>query len=116
MNREQIEQLWREANNKADDFQPNAATQKLIDQFVAEYQAFPAGDSHTLFGRLLFVYALNGVVKCFSPEEIRPIESVMQNIGWKHTATIDPARWIELMANGNADPSDMLDELHFCLN
>ena len=39
MNREQIEELWREANNKADDFQPNAATQKLIDQFVAEYQA-----------------------------------------------------------------------------
>lgn len=39
MTREQIEQLWREANNKAEDFQPDAPTQKLIDQFVAQYQA-----------------------------------------------------------------------------
>ena len=67
-----------------------------------------------LFGRLLFVYALNGVVKCFSADEIRPLESAMLDIGWKHTATIDPARWIEAMANGNNDPSDMLDELQFC--
>lgn len=70
--------------------------------------------SHALFGRLLFVYALNGVVKCFSADEIRPLESAMLDIGWKHTATIDPARWIEAMANGNNDPSDMLDELQFC--
>lgn len=70
--------------------------------------------SHALFGRLLFVYALNGVVKCFSADEIRPLESAMLDIGWKHTATIDPARWIEAMANGNGEPSDMLDELQFC--
>ena len=70
--------------------------------------------SHALSGRLLFVYALNGVVKCFSADEIRPLESAMLDIGWKHTATIDPARWIEAMANGTTDPSDMLDELQFC--
>jgi hypothetical protein len=35
----------------------------------------------------------------------------MLDIGWRHTATIDPARWIEAMANGNTEPSDMLDEL-----
>ena len=70
--------------------------------------------STALFGRLLFVYSLNGVVKCFSADEIRPVESAMRDIGWKHTATIDPARWIEAMANGNTDPSDMLDELQFC--
>jgi len=67
-----------------------------------------------LFGRLLFIYALNGVVKCFSADEIRPMEAAMLDIGWKHTATIDPARWIEAMANGNTEPSDMLDELQFC--
>jgi hypothetical protein len=62
---------------------------------------------------MLFIYSLNGVVKCLSAEEIRPVESMMLAAGWKHTATIDPARWIEHMANGNDDPSDMLDELQF---
>ena len=63
--------------------------------------------------RMLFIYSLNGVVKCLSAEEIPPVESMMLAAGWKHTATIDPARWIEAMANGHDDPSDMLDELQF---
>jgi hypothetical protein len=66
-----------------------------------------------VYNRMLFIYALNGVVKCFSADEIRPLESAMLDIGWKHTATIDPARWIEAMANENTDPSEMLNELHF---
>ncbi len=70
--------------------------------------------SETLLGRMLFVYSLNGVIKCLSAEEIRQFESAMLDVGWKHTATIDPARWIETMANGKAEPSDMLDELQFC--
>jgi hypothetical protein len=79
--------------------------------------------SEALLGRMLFVYTLNGVngrigattlIKCLSAEEVRQFESAMLEIGWKHTATIDPARWIEAMANGRADPSDMLDELQFC--
>jgi hypothetical protein len=74
----------------------------------------PGVASHALFGRLLFVYTLNGVVKCFSADEIRPLGSAMLDIGWRHTATIDPARWIEAMANGSTEPSDMLDELQFC--
>lgn len=65
--------------------------------------------SETLLGRMLFVYALNGVIKCLSAEEIRQFESAMLDIGWKHTATIDPARWIEAMANGRTELSDMLD-------
>jgi hypothetical protein len=70
--------------------------------------------SEVLLGRMLFVYALNGVIKCLSAEEIRQFESAMLDIGWKHTATIDPARWIEAMANGRTELSDMLDELQFC--
>jgi hypothetical protein len=70
--------------------------------------------SEVLLGRMLFVYALNGVIKCLSAEEICQFESAMLDVGWKHTATIDPARWIEAMANGKAEPSDMLDELQFC--
>jgi hypothetical protein len=61
--------------------------------------------------RILYVYALNGVIKCLSAEEIQ--ETELLAAGWKHTATIDPALWIEAMANGRQDPSDMLDELQF---
>ena len=64
-------------------------------------------------GRMLFIYAKDGRVKCYSAEEIRPIESAVKKDGWHHTATIDPARWIEAMANGSEDPSDILDEIQF---
>ena len=63
---------------------------------------------------MLFIYALNGVIKCLSAEEIQ--EAKLLAAGWKHTATIDPARWIEEMANGYQEPSDMLDELQFIPN
>ena len=64
--------------------------------------------------RMLFIYALNGVIKCLSAEEIQ--EAELLAAGWKHTATIDPARWIEEMANGHESPSDMLDEIQFAPN
>lgn len=70
--------------------------------------------SHALFGRLLFVYARAGQIQCYSADEIRGKESSLLEYGWKHTATIDPARWIEAMANNGGEPSDMLDELQFC--
>ena len=63
--------------------------------------------------RVLFIYALEGVIKCLSAEEIPESKSMMLAAGWKHTATIDPARWIEEMANGHNEPSDMLDEIQF---
>ena len=61
--------------------------------------------------RMLFIYSLNGVVKCLSALENQ--EAELLAAGWKHTATIDPARWIEAMANGHQEPSDMLDEIQF---
>jgi hypothetical protein len=61
--------------------------------------------------RMLFIYAFNGAIKCLSAEEIQ--EAELLAAGWKHTATIDPARWIEAMANGHQEPSDMLDEIQF---
>jgi hypothetical protein len=73
-------------------------------------------DSNVLFGRMLFIYAKDGRVKCYSADEIRPIESEVKGDGWHHTATIDPARWIEAMANGSEDPSDILDEIQFKQN
>ena len=66
--------------------------------------------------RMLFIYAFNGKIKCLSVEEIPESQSMMLEAGWKHTATIDPARWIEAMANGHENPSDMLDEIQFAPN
>lgn len=67
--------------------------------------------SSALFGRLLFVYARAGQIQCYSAGEIRGKEAILLEYGWKHTATIDPARWIEAMANNGGKTSDMLDEL-----
>lgn len=61
----------------------------------------------------LFVYAKEGRIKCYSANEIRGRQIQLALDGWTHTATIDPAKWIEAMANGHRDPSDMLDELQF---
>lgn len=66
--------------------------------------------------RMLFIYAFNGLIKCYSAEELREVEARLLDEGWKHTATIDPARWIEAMANGYENPSDMLDEIQFAPN
>lgn len=63
--------------------------------------------------RTLFVYAKSGRVKCYSAEEIRGREIQLALNGWKHTATLDPAKWIEALCNGYRDPSDMIDELQF---
>jgi len=76
----------------------------------------PRRIGYTKLDRMLFIYALNGVIKCYSAEEIREVEARLLDEGWKHTATIDPARWIEAMANGHQEPSDMLDEIQFMPN
>jgi len=72
--------------------------------------------SSALSGRILFVWAKDSRIACFSSDEIRGKEDTMKRDGWAHTATIDPARWIEHMANGDDDPSDMLEELQFLPN
>ena len=59
----------------------------------------------------LFIYAKEGSIKCLTVDEAH--EEKLTSEGWTHTATIDPARWIEAMANGDQDTSDMLDELQF---
>lgn len=64
--------------------------------------------------RMLFIYALESVIKCLSAEEIQEAELLAE--GWQHTATIDPARFIEAMANGYQEPSDMLDKIQFIPN
>ena len=61
--------------------------------------------------QILFIYAKEGVVRCYTADEIRGMEIQISLQGWKHTATINPARWIEAMANGYREPSDMLDEI-----
>jgi hypothetical protein len=59
--------------------------------------------------QFLFIYAKEGKIKCLTVDEAH--EEKLTSEGWAHTATINPARWIEYMANGDQDPSDMLDEI-----
>lgn len=63
--------------------------------------------------QVLFVYSLNGAIKCLTCEEAIQLQSAMLSIGWHHTATIHPARWIENLANSGIDPSELLGELQF---
>lgn len=50
-------------------------------------------------GRILFVYAREGAIQCFDLEESARLGTQLKKEGWKHTMTIDPARWIEAIAN-----------------
>jgi hypothetical protein len=61
--------------------------------------------------QFLFIYAKEGKILCLTVDEAHGEKLTSE--GWAHTATINPARWIEAMANGNQDPSDMLDEIQF---
>ncbi len=60
---------------------------------------------------LLFIYAKEGKIKCLTVDEAHGEKLTSE--GWAHTATINPAIWIEAMANGYQDPSNMLDEIQF---
>ena len=61
---------------------------------------------------MLFIFSKEGTVKIHAAQEVLAIEKKLRD-GWTHTATIDPAKWIEEMANGRRNPSDMLDEIQF---
>ena len=63
--------------------------------------------------QILFIYAQKGKIKCYTADQLRGKELQLSLDGWSHTATIDPALWIENMANGDRDPSDILDEIQF---
>ena len=63
--------------------------------------------------QILFIYAQKGKIKCYTADQLRGKELQLSLAGWSHTATIDPALWIENMANGDRDPSDILDEIQF---
>jgi hypothetical protein len=60
--------------------------------------------------QFLFIYAKEGKIKCLTVDEAH--REKLTSEGWTHTATINAARWIEAMANGDHKlPSDMLDEI-----
>lgn len=66
---------------------------------------------HDRLDHILFVYAKPGKIRCYSADELRPIEATLKADGWKHTASIHAARWIETLANTEHHPIDMIDEL-----
>jgi hypothetical protein len=61
--------------------------------------------------QFLFIYAKEGKVKCLTINQA--LKEKLTSEGWAHTATINPAKWIQAMANGYQDPSDMLNEIQF---
>jgi len=62
----------------------------------------------------LFIYAKEGRIRCLTQNQWREGGRLVESEGYSHTATIqDPGDWIEQLANGGTDPSDMLDELQF---
>jgi len=63
--------------------------------------------------QFLFVYAKQGKVQCLTGDQAKNGHMDMLENGWNHTATIDPARWIESLCMGHGDPIDMIDELQF---
>ena len=69
-------------------------------------------------GRTLFVYASGGNIRCVSVEETRlGLHEELAANGWKHTGTLDPARWIEaLMKSDPMTATSMMDELNFGQN
>ena len=70
-------------------------------------------ENQLLLHATVFVYAKDGTVKCLYTEDARNLEPILIATGWHHTATLNPARWIESLCNDDTDPSDMLDELQF---
>lgn len=65
--------------------------------------------------RVLFIYARDAEVRCLNYDESIQCAAQMMRDGWKHTATIDAAKWIESMANGDKTTDSMRDfvnELH----
>jgi len=59
--------------------------------------------------RTLFVYAKGVKVRCLSVNEA--LNEDPSKDGWDHKATIDPARWIECLVNGDRGIPEMLEEL-----
>ncbi len=59
---------------------------------------------------IIFVYARDGGVRCLNYYESIHFAAQMVRDGWKHTATIDPAIWIEHLCN-DAVTDDKINEL-----
>lgn len=65
----------------------------------------------TRIDRILFVYAKNNQLRCLTADEARGRELDLLAEGWHHTATIDPAKWIESLPN-----SDILERVNELFN
>jgi hypothetical protein len=62
---------------------------------------------------LYFTFSKEGIVKVLSANETKRQKDILEKENWVHTNTVCPAKWIEEMANGQRNPSDMLDEIQF---
>ena len=58
---------------------------------------------------LLFIYAKDGVIRCLNNQQSIDMKPLIEG-QWKHTATIDPAKWIEALVN-NGYEHELINEL-----
>lgn len=63
--------------------------------------------------RVLFVYGKGGRVKCLTLDEAKRDEAELIAGGWVHTATIQPARWIECLVNDEGAAIGKMDVLRW---
>lgn len=51
----------------------------------------------------LFVYSKSGKVKVLDPKDSKDEHEYLIADGWKHTATLDPVKFIEYLSNSSAN-------------
>lgn len=52
----------------------------------------------------VFVFVKEGDVRCLWTDEVLDMQDYLRAEGWEHTATLDPAKFIESAARGDIDP------------
>lgn len=57
----------------------------------------------------LIIYAKDGVIRCLTMQQSIDMQPLIEP-HWKHTATIDPAKWIEALVN-NGYEHELINEL-----
>lgn len=50
-------------------------------------------------------------VKCLHPQHALTQGKALEAEGWVHTATLEPAKWIECLCNGYERPEEMIRSL-----
>jgi len=76
---------------------------------VMKISKYNLSESDERMARTLFVFEKDGKIKCLSPRECFFFD--LEQHGWKQSACLDPARWIEFLANSGNNQKEIVDDL-----